>query len=574
MFGAMTIIVASVAAIWGVGGRRLLRWLAQIRGAPLGSFEERVRRRAYLLWKAEGCPPDRAEQNWQSAEAIESATGAGRDDDDSLSSDIEQLQFRSDLAEVQLLLDFISGRPDKAFTWRRDAKGGHCAPSASLAANPANSSATALAHAITSDHVTPEELRQIATIRFPPNKTLEANAEDAALLIAVRDKLNQLVRPASGLTIAFTLGTWAPWRMSSRRGSRQWARWKLAAAAHPQLRYATFRFRLSAYAFSILALVVTLATVWLSNEVADGTPKLHRVQALDQKQSAMVEEIWKIEGIKAAPNAIDPRQKPRNQRPVVYSGNGATADQPFVVRYCEKPRLSQPVTDIARGVPVEIFDSAQQYETCDNYARLTSELRAAQIDLALWWTDRTHSPLVVGRCRLEQWLGGDSAECTAFDRPLPERSPLVLARLGSPMPSATPEPESADDQAAPYFPDDIADMLASLSNIWLPMMYGISGAIVAALRTIYRKVSASTLAPWDTRLLWTRMVLGMIAGSCVGLFFSPAGTGVQGNASIGTLSLSAIAFLAGYAVDGLFGLLDEIVRRIFKTEQEGSETGR
>ena len=154
----------------------------------------------------------------------------------SLSSDIEELQFRSDLAEVQLLLDFISGRPDKAFTWRRDVKGGHCVPSASLAADPASSSATALAHAITSDHVTPEELRQIATIRFPPNKTFEANAEDAALLIAVRDKLNQLVRPASGLTIAFTLGTWAPWRMSSKRRSRQWARWKLAAAAHPQLR--------------------------------------------------------------------------------------------------------------------------------------------------------------------------------------------------------------------------------------------------------------------------------------------------------------------------------------------------
>lgn len=93
MFGAMTIIVASVAAIWGVGGRRLWRWFAQIRGAPLGSFEERVRRRAYLMWKAEGCPPDRAEQNWQSAKAIESAAGAGRDDDNSLSSDIEQLQF-------------------------------------------------------------------------------------------------------------------------------------------------------------------------------------------------------------------------------------------------------------------------------------------------------------------------------------------------------------------------------------------------------------------------------------------------------------------------------------------------
>ncbi|MBV8867906.1 MAG: hypothetical protein JOY65_00595, partial [Acetobacteraceae bacterium] len=95
---------------------------------------------------------------------------------------------------------------------------------------------------------------------------------------------------------------------------------------------------------------------------------------------------------------------------------------------------------------------------------------------------------------------------------------------------------------------------------------------VAALRTIYRKVSASTLAPWDSRLLWTRMVLGMIAGSCVGLFFSPSGTGLQGGAAIGTLSLSAIAFLAGYAVDGLFGMLDEIVHRIFRLEQEGPQT--
>ena len=84
MFWAIPIVIASIAAIWGVGGRRLWRWFAQIRGAALGSFEERVRRRAYLLWKAEGSPPDRAEQNWRSAKAIESAAGARRDDDNSL----------------------------------------------------------------------------------------------------------------------------------------------------------------------------------------------------------------------------------------------------------------------------------------------------------------------------------------------------------------------------------------------------------------------------------------------------------------------------------------------------------
>ena len=85
MFWTIPIVIASIAAIWGVGGRRLWRWFARTRGAALGSFEERVRSRAYLLWKAEGSLPDRAEQNWRSAEAIESAAGARREDDGFLS---------------------------------------------------------------------------------------------------------------------------------------------------------------------------------------------------------------------------------------------------------------------------------------------------------------------------------------------------------------------------------------------------------------------------------------------------------------------------------------------------------
>ena len=528
MFGVIAIVIVSIAAICGVGGCLLWRRAMQAQRAARGSFVDRVRRRANLLWKAEGCPPDHAEQHWRAAEAVEMAADGGSDA--SLSRDIEELQFRSDLAEVQLLLDFISGRPDKAFVWRTDLKTPDGAPPMSLGADAANSSATALAQAIASDRITPRELKQIATIRFPPNKTFEANAADAALLIAVRDKLNQLVRPASGLTIAFTLRTWAPWRISSKRSGREWARWKLAAAAHPQLGSATTRFRLSAYAFSALALLATFSTVWMSNEVATGAVKLNRIQALDQKRSAMAEVIRQADAIEAAPNAIN-------------LGKGATAEHSFVERYCDKRELIQPVTDIADRILVGKFDSAHQYATCD-YDRLTSQIRTAQDDLTHWWMG---SFLVVTHCRIVQWRG---AGCTA-------------------------SPEWADQQSPFYFPTDIADIMASFSNIWLPMLYGFSGALVAALRTIYRKISASTLAPWDTRLLWTRMVLGLIAGSCVGLFFAPSGTSVQGSsAAIGALSLSAIAFLAGYAVDGLFGFLDEIVHCIFHLKQEGSQTAK
>jgi hypothetical protein len=95
--------------------------------------------------------------------------------------------------------------------------------------------------------------------------------------------------------------------------------------------------------------------------------------------------------------------------------------------------------------------------------------------------------------------------------------------------------------------------------------------MVAAMRSIYQKISTSTLAPWDTRLLLTRVVLGVIAGASVGLFFAPSGTTVQGGPGIGTLSLSAIAFLAGYAVDGLFALVDEIINRLFRMAPEAAQ---
>jgi hypothetical protein len=65
-----------------------------------------------------------------------------------------------------------------------------------------------------------------------------------------------------------------------------------------------------------------------------------------------------------------------------------------------------------------------------------------------------------------------------------------------------------------------------------------------------------------------------MAGACIGLFFSPAGTDLQGSPGMGTLSLSAVAFLAGYAVDGLFSLLDEIIQRLFRLKPDTTPQSR
>jgi hypothetical protein len=68
-------------------------------------------------------------------------------------------------------------------------------------------------------------------------------------------------------------------------------------------------------------------------------------------------------------------------------------------------------------------------------------------------------------------------------------------------------------------------------------------------------------------------VLGLVTGSAVGLFFStygppPSATGT-GTDLIGSLTLSAaaVAFLAGFGVEGVFNMLESLVSRLFASEQ-------
>jgi hypothetical protein len=62
-------------------------------------------------------------------------------------------------------------------------------------------------------------------------------------------------------------------------------------------------------------------------------------------------------------------------------------------------------------------------------------------------------------------------------------------------------------------------------------------------------------------------LLGALTGACIGLFINnPLGTaqatGVTATAV--TLSASAISFLAGYGVEGVFNAFDSAINHIFK----------
>src|SRR3954454_19033715 len=101
--------------------------------------------------------------------------------------------FRRDLNEVHLLMDFISSLPGKGLNDLR-LPDPRWAPAAGNTAE--NQSRPYLDPAAS--------VERISAIRFPPDPNPKQRAEDAAVLLLAKDRLNDLARPARGRSIAFT----------------------------------------------------------------------------------------------------------------------------------------------------------------------------------------------------------------------------------------------------------------------------------------------------------------------------------------------------------------------------------
>jgi hypothetical protein len=98
------------------------------------------------------------------------------------------------------------------------------------------------------------------------------------------------------------------------------------------------------------------------------------------------------------------------------------------------------------------------------------------------------------------------------------------------------------------------------------MMYGFLGAAAAAMLNLNQKIRSSRLSPRDPRMNQVQLVLGVITGACIGLFLTPSGIGASGAALSGSsvaLSASALSFLAGFGVEGVFKMLQNISMTAF-----------
>jgi hypothetical protein len=112
-------------------------------------------------------------------------------------------------------------------------------------------------------------------------------------------------------------------------------------------------------------------------------------------------------------------------------------------------------------------------------------------------------------------------------------------------------------------------------NYILPVIFGLLGTLVFVILDFYRKVRDSRLDPRDIWLGWVRLALGLVTGSCIGLFSSAtapldAGPAQSVSAAL-SLSVSGIAFLAGFGVEGVFSMLQTLVSRVFVVADEARQ---
>jgi hypothetical protein len=387
---------------------------------------------------------------------------------------IDAILFKRNLDEVFLLLDFVSGRPDK------------------------NLLQLTVPDPVTGQALTPQQVVcRLADIRYPPQQTAKQRSADAAFLMLAKDRLTGLASPARGLTIAYTAlfsgselmsrtrhwfgGTSAGW---GGRAAPDASRATLAESAFPSLSAQVYRFNIWFGFLMILTLIWLMLTALTYWDVALGRSYLLRMDDIHKDRETLYQ---------AVPSLV-------------------TAD-------CAKPTTENAVN-------------------CRKVTDLSAAEASAKQDLAAF-----------SAC------GG--AGCSSLFHPLHWNFAIGSVQHDSPV----------DEQP-------VSALLSLFSNYVLPMMFGVLGTFIAAIRAVQTKVRDSELSPRD---LWSTVLalpLSMVAGVAVGLFFSPSSAPATGTATLAgnlTLTASGLGFLAGYGSQAFFTMLDALQKKAFPANGDAAK---
>jgi len=321
---------------------------------------------------------------------------------------IRDFIFARELAEVYLLLDHISGRPDKtlATAIKESGQPTNGAPAKGL-------------------------IEKICEIGWPPKGTIVEQAEQAAVLLRAKDSLNAAAYPANGATIAFTLlvagedntgaGRSLPdspeetvWERLSKRfayatgasitsaetaraqivaasdaterkeagtdpglsalaaaagdpsqtaAGRGWtsyvpSRTSLAQIAYPGLTITANRFNLAIKIIIGLLIAWLVFTCALSWNVAAGRAILGRLDAVATQRTDILKRIVEAEN-------DETKQPPA--RGTVASAATVPGETGLVVRYCQRPLTLEPL--VVGDRKIAQFHSVKERQLCDELNR-------------------------------------------------------------------------------------------------------------------------------------------------------------------------------------------------------------
>jgi hypothetical protein len=426
---------------------------------------------------------------------------------------IEEFIFVRELNEVFLLLDHISGRWDKSLY----------TDGAALDGSP--------------------HIDELCAIGLAPADDEQGRVDQAVRLLRAKDKLNAAARPATGMTIAFTLlvvgeedqpGWSSVWRRLTRRGRSIAAgltdevhhhnapyydkptRLTLARYAFPGLVKVAARFNRRIFWIVVLLLAGLVFTCVTSWHITGGNVILQHLDALKTQQASLLKTVADAELKFAADEQA--RRGNSNAQPVP------------AVQFCS-------LFDDA-GVPH--YRSTEEYQLCARRRQIDNQLAAVRSNLRDWLL-----PWKQTYARIAEWIGA----------PPDQRSQDVRQRGN----------------------EELAQIVTLVvGTAVLPLCYGILGAGAAVVRGLWAKMRESLLSPRDYTLALLQLALGATIGACIALFINPSGQ--PPGAEVGllgswALSSSALSFIAGFGVEGVFLALESLVRRVFNVADPAKRPG-
>ncbi|WP_256077180.1 hypothetical protein [Massilia sp. YIM B04103] len=476
---------------------------------------------------------------------------------------LEDFIFARELNEVFLLLDHISGRWDKSW---------YAPPMAE------------------SDEHMPK-VRELCMIGLAADGSSESKVDQAVKLLCAKDKLNAAARPATGMTIAFTLlvvgeenrRSWTGWiegmgnlwqRWTQRPGNAAhsgsaaktalgddggpappptepaapalesalaplqarrsnngyWdkpTRLTLARHAFPGLVSVAAKFKRRIFLIVILLLLGLATTCVISWHITGGNVILQHLEALKIQDVTLQKTIAEAE-LKFASD----EQERQNGAAGPAATPTVTQTQAEAQGQAKVRAAARPVQFCSLFAPdaTPLYRSTEEYQLCTRKRELDQRIAIAHDALGSWlrpWVD------------VYQQVGGWFSGGQAF-------YPAALAQSNT---------------------EELAQIVTMVvGTAVLPLFYGVLGAGAAVVRDLWAKMRESLLSPRDYSLALLQLALGATIGACIALFISPSSQANGKEAGLlgsWALSSSALSFIAGFGVEGVFLALESLVRRVF-----------